>query len=153
MRYEGNEWRLSEIGEWRGTKIETDFLAEEEKADPHSISAAASTLRTLNTAIVTYATTYPEIGYPASIAALSGEGDGDPTLEHARLIDPAFMHEPAVRYGYEFRYTTIGPDHYQITATPQQFNEGSRSFFTDESCIIRSTTEGRPANVNDPPLE
>ena len=153
MRYEGSEWRLSEIGEWRGTKIETEFLPEEEKPENPLASAAASTLRTLNTAIVSYASTYPETGFPPNLAALSGEDNEEATPEHARLIDSVFMRSPAVKAGYEFRYTVIGAGHYQITATPLQFSEGSRSFFTDETCVIRSTTENRPATVNDPPLE
>jgi hypothetical protein len=84
---------------------------------------------------------------------LSGEGDQEPNPEHAMLIDSAFLQEPAIKNGYEFHYVRSGSDHYQITATPVQPGEGMPSFFTDETCFIRSTSESRPANVSDPPLD
>src|SRR5215470_5624010 len=49
MRYENDEWRLSEVGEWRGTNIEAEFLRKEGVTDDHGNSSAASMLRTLNT--------------------------------------------------------------------------------------------------------
>jgi hypothetical protein len=153
MRYESNEWRLAEVGEWRGTDVESEFLPKADSGDGRSTSAAASTLRTLNTALVAYVTTNPDLGYPSSLRALSGQDDESSTPEHARLIDNAFLQEPAVRNGYQFRYTRTGQEHYQITATPVQYNDGLESFFTDETAVIRFTKESRPANVGDQPLE
>ena len=110
-------------------------------------------LRMLNTSLVTYSTTYPEVGYPANLKALSGEENQQPSPEHATLIDPGFLKEPAIKNGYEFRYTRIGISGYQITATPQQYDQGQESFFTDETAVIRFTKESRPATANDPPLD
>jgi hypothetical protein len=153
MRYENDEWRLSEVGEWRGTDIEAEFLRKEGLNDDHSNSSAASMLRVLNTSLVTYSTTYPEVGYPANLKALSGEENQQPSPEHAALIDPAFLKDPAIKNGYEFRYTRIGSSGYQITATPLQYGQGQESFFTDETAVIRFTKESRPAMANDTPLD
>src|ERR1044071_5822219 len=153
MTYEDNEWRVMEVGEWRGTDVESEFLPKAASEATGSGAAAASVLRTLNTALVTYAATYPAEGYAPALRNLSGESDQEPDPEHAMLIDNAFLQEPAIKNGYEFHYVRSGPDHYQITATPVQPGEGLPSFFTDESCVIRSTSEGRAANANDTPLE
>ena len=153
MRYEGNEWRVMEIGEWHGTDVESEFLPKMASETTGSGADAASVLRTLNTALVTYATTYPDRGYAPTLRELSGQADQEPGPDHAMLLDPAFLQEPAIKNGYEFHYVRSGPDHYQTTATPVQPGEGLPSFFTDESCVIRSTLEARPANANDPPLE
>jgi len=153
MRYENDEWRLSEVGEWRGTNIEAEFLRKEGVTDDHGNSSAASMLRTLNTSLVTYNATYPEVGYPANLKALSGEENQKPSPEHAMLIEPAFLKEPAIKNGYEFRYTRIGSDGYQITATPLQYGQGQESFFTDETAVIRFTKESRPATASDPQLD
>jgi hypothetical protein len=153
MRFENDEWRLSEVGEWRGTNIEAEFLRKEGLVDDHGNSSAASMLRTLNTALVTYNATYPEVGYPSNLKTLSGEESQQSSPEHAMLIEPAFLKEPAIKNGYEFRYTRIGSSGYQITATPLQYGQGQESFFTDDSAVIRFTKESRPATANDSPLD
>jgi hypothetical protein len=152
MRYEDGNWRVQEIGEWRGTDVEEMFLHKDEPTEMHDADAAA-TLRTLNTSIVTYESTYPDAGYPPNLLALSGQPNDEPTREHAMLLDKSFAQEPLIRNGYEFRYQWTGQGHYQIMVTPVKFSEGSRSFFTDETCVIRATAENRPANAQDPPLE
>jgi type IV pilus assembly protein PilA len=152
MRYEANDWRLAEVGEWRGTEVESELLPKAGATEVHG-SSAASTLRTLNTAIITYATTYPDVGYPNSLPALSGQANQEPASDHAMLLDPAFSQELVIRNGYQFRYTRTGQEHYQITATPVQYNDGLESFFTDETAVIRTTKETRPATASDPPLE
>ncbi|HET9364889.1 MAG TPA: hypothetical protein VFP71_07800 [Candidatus Angelobacter sp.] len=153
MSYENNEWRVTHVGEWRGTDVESELLPKEEPKEQLSAATAASMLRTLNTALITYATTYPDQGYPSALRALSGQENDESTQDHAMLVDRAFLQDPAVRNGYEFRYIRTSQDTYQLTATPLQFTEGSRSFFTDESAVIRVTQENRPATAQDPPLE
>jgi hypothetical protein len=152
MHYENGEWRMSQVGEWRGADIEEMFLHKDEPTEMHDADAAA-TLRTLDTSIVTYESTYPDAGYPPNLLALSGQPNDEPTREHAMLLDKSFAQEPLIRNGYEFRYQWIGQGRYQIMAMPVKFSEGSRSFFTDETCVIRATAENRPANAQDPPLE
>lgn len=170
MRLEEGEWRVIGLGPWEHKNLEADdflqgFLPDKQAGDA---TAAASTLRTLNTALVTYATTYPQTGLPASLQQLSGASGSEPSSQHAMLMDPAFATVPLIRDGYEFRYTLIEPGainpetdkepqepqgRYTITATPVEFGKtGSKSFFTDQSCVVRFTTENRAANENDEPL-
>lgn len=153
MSYENNEWRVTHVGEWHGTDVESELLPKEEPKEQPIASAAASMLRTLNIALITYITEYPDQGYPAALRALSGQENDKPTQDHAMLVERAFLQEPAVRNGYEFRYIRTSQETYQLTATPLQFTEGSRSFFTDESAVIHVTQESRPATAQDPPLD
>lgn len=153
MTYENNEWRVTQVGEWRGTDVESELLPKSESTEQPITAAAVSTLRTLNTALVTYIAAYPDQGYPSALQALSGAENQQPSPDHAMLVDPTFLQDPAVRNGYQFRYIRTGQGSYQLTATPLQFAEGSQSFFTDESAVIRVTRESRPATADDPPLE
>ena len=50
-------------------------------------SAATSTVRTINTAQITYSTTYPEQGYARDLATLGGNCTSGGTAEHACLLD------------------------------------------------------------------
>src|SRR5258708_38921812 len=161
MRFEGDEWRVMKVGHWQGTDLEAEFLHKAEAQDQASEAVAASTLRTLNTALVAYSTSYPEVGYPAALQSLSGQEDQEASAEHAMMVDGAFMTTPVTKAGYEFRYVLIDPGkvsghegRYQITATPLEPGKaGVKSFFTDQTAVIRATTESRPANENDPPVQ
>ena len=153
MRFEDGEWRVHQAGQWQKRDLEEVFLPKEEPREQSPGAAAASTLRMLNTAMVTYITAYPDQGCPASLQVLSGRENQEATQDHAMLLDQNFLQEPVVKNGYEFRYLRIDKEHYQITATPVQWGEGARSFFTDETAVIRATAESRPANASDPPLE
>jgi type IV pilus assembly protein PilA len=107
-------------------------------------SAAASTVRTLNTAQVTYQTEYPAKGYARDLATL-GPGSsgtcGTPSQDTACLIDAplANLNEKG-----GFRYTltaTCGTDDvcndYVVLATPLSSATGGRSFCSTSDAIIR----------------
>jgi hypothetical protein len=138
---------------WEGTNLESQFLPKEEPKQQPTAAAAASMLRTLNTSLITYASTYPDQGFPSALSALSGQENQQATPDHAMIVEPAFLQEPTVKDGYEFRYVRTAQDTYQLTATPLQFAEGLQSLFTDESAVIRMTRESRPATAQDPPVE
>ena len=89
--------------------------------------------------------------------------DGPPppeVPEHSYQLDPAFIKDPTVKDGYVFHYRLIDPGtmgkddgKYQITATPVQFGKtGNKSYFMDQTAVIRFTKENRDANENDEPL-
>src|SRR5579884_1756924 len=154
MKLEENEWRIQQIGQWQKTDLAEELLRtgrREVQDDPEQ--SAASVLRTLNTAIITYQTTYPAQGFPTSLQALSAKEEDQPSPDHAQLLDPSYLQEPVIKSGYEFRYTRLDESHYQITATPVRPSDGLKSLFTDETAVIRATTEARPANAGDPPLD
>ena len=136
-------------------------------------AAAAASLRTINVAAIAYQGAYSN-GFPPSMDALGAAELGGPaTCDHARLIDPLLARR--VKYGYAFAYlprpvvfqarpalspeaiakgcTVPGGTGYTVTAFPvRPGSTGARSFFTDETGIIRYETNG-PATVNSPPVQ
>lgn len=124
---------------------------------PHAGSnqaAAVGSLLTIDTAEVTYSSTYTK-GYSPSLAALDGKPSGEPTAESAELIDEVLGR--GEKAGYRFVYKAA-PDadgvirHYTIVARPLKHPGGGNSYFTDETGVIRMTTEDRDATATDPPL-
>jgi type IV pilus assembly protein PilA len=114
-------------------------------------ASAVGSLRTLNTATVTYSTTYG-IGFPA---AMSNMGPGTASSTTADLVDSVLA--GGVKSGYSFSYSAATAvsgtiNAYTITATPTNAGvTGQRSFFTNESGVIRGNSSGN-ADVNSTPL-
>lgn len=122
-------------------------------------TAAASTVRTLNTAEITYASNYPTAGFAKSLEVL---GPGHPpvdctnatnaTAEHACLVDAALAcasGTACVKYGYRFSLTGIcgdaGPcSDYVITATPVTSTTGTKSFCSTNDAVIRFQSGSQP---------
>jgi type IV pilus assembly protein PilA len=106
-------------------------------------SSAAGSLRTLNSACASYAMLYG--GYPRSLANL---GPGNPTHSGAAdLIDSVLV--SGRKDGYVFTYTPGATGvsgnvlSYSITASPvTPGTTGRRSFFTDQSGVIRANISG-----------
>ncbi len=119
-------------------------------------AVAVGSVRTLNTACVTYSGTYG--GFPPSLSALGGEGSGaEPSATAAQLIDNAL--QTGRKSGYDFTYSAGPIDNtgviasYAINANPVvPGNTGFRYFFTDQSGVIRAERTG-PANEDSPPIE
>jgi len=114
-------------------------------------ASAVGSMRTLNTACVSYSTTYG--GYPASIAAL---GPSTPaTSAAADLIDSVLT--TTNKSGYTFAFTpgaAVGGaiQTYTIAATPiTPGTTGQRGFFTDQSGVIRADAAGT-ATVTSTPI-
>lgn len=112
--------------------------------------SAIANLSNLVTALVSYSAGFSEM--PDRIDMLGGPAEGEPTADHAGLIEQELA-STHVQSGYKFEYQRTSVDSYQITARPLEFGKsGSRNFFADESGVIRVTDEDRPATVNDPML-
>ena len=121
-------------------------------------SSAVGSLRTINTAEVTYATTYPKVGFSSSLEVLGGAVPCDASSTSACLVDQALA--SGRRSGYVLTYTPGPPDaegvitSYTAIARPMVFGKsGQRSFFTDQTGVIRATQEDRAPTVQDPPLQ
>jgi len=119
-------------------------------------ASAVGSLRTLNTAEVTYSSTYPH-GFSPDLKSLDGEGTGVASETNAELIDSVLG--SGTKSGYNFIYTPGPKDasgvisSYSIVARPVQFGRtGQFNYYTDQSGVIRMTKEDRPAGPNDPPL-
>lgn len=127
-------------------------------------ASAVGSIRTLNVAEVSYATSFPNLGFTCDFGKLSAEGPNSKPL-----IDPILA--SGVRSGYRFELTgcvtsaeadpetaaeqTDAPFgvaenavlFYQITATPvKPGNTGQRTFCSDQSGVIRFVLNGSPAD-------
>ncbi len=79
-------------------------------------------------------------GYAMTLVDLGSRG----------LIDSAL--ESGVKDGYVFSMGSFGSV-FTVTATPMTYGStGSRSFFSDETGVIRYTRESRPATAEDLPI-
>jgi hypothetical protein len=108
-------------------------------------ASAASALRTLNTAEVSYVAAYPAHGYTCTLSDLGGMGGGGGADEHhALLIEPRLA--MGKKNGYVFRVS--GCDgapaaRYHVTAVPADPGSGTRAFCSDESAVIRFSGDGK----------
>jgi type IV pilus assembly protein PilA len=102
-------------------------------------SAAVASLRTLNTAEISYNSAYPSVGYASSMAALSGTSCTPPSSAGACLIDTALA--GGQRSGYSFTLTNVTgtPNStYNAIATPILWNySGIRYFCSYADAVVR----------------
>lgn len=117
-------------------------------------ASAVGSLRALNTALVTYASTYGQ--FPVRMEHLGPPTDGFAAANAADLIDEVLA--AGTKFGYRFEYLvwdTDGDglrDSYTLTARPLELGlTGQRSFFTDQSGVIRAETDGI-ADESSPPI-
>ena len=118
-------------------------------------ASAAQSLRTIQSSETAYATTYPNVGFSSTLAAL-GDGGTSPcsaSSTQACLIDPVLA--SGSKSGYRFVWTgdgltpSIG---YTINADPiTRGSSGRRSFFTNYPGVIRYN-DSAPATSNDPTI-
>jgi len=131
---------------------------------PSNEASATATLRTLNTAQITFASTYGK-GFTDGLNRLGQPpGSRQPDENGADLVDPVLSGAAQggnlsfTKNGYRFTYTP-GPGGFGFIATftivaePLQYGvSGTRSFFTDQSAVIRATSENRQATASDSPI-
>ena len=117
-------------------------------------ASAVSSLRSLNTACITYNSTYGQ--FPPLVADLGPVAAGAvPTSTTADLVDSVLAPATGVptHSGYNFTFTIgTGNASYTILADPITVNQtGVRHFFTDVSGVIRYNST-QVATVADSPL-
>lgn len=128
-------------------------------------SSAVTSLRTISTAQITYAATYPEVGFAADLTSLAPPaGDGLPSSSAADLIDPILGTGLKSGYGFQdsgatdgcsapnglFNVTAGGGVNiaFEIFACPLSQNRtGIRNFCADNSGVIRRGAD--PSSVCD----
>jgi len=111
--------------------------------------AAAAHMRTLNTAesmylsqFGTFATTLAQLGPPTS-------GNAGPSAADLIPSDLA----TGKKGGYTFTLTQT-PQGYSVTGVPDVFNTtGRRTFFTDQTMVIRQNWTQEPATAASPELK
>jgi prepilin-type N-terminal cleavage/methylation domain-containing protein len=126
-------------------------------------ASAVGSLRTLNTAEITYATTY-NTGYTSALGYLGPPTSGNPVATAAGLIDSVLSGSSAgatasssVKSGYQFVYTAAATDlsgrvnTYGITATPITVGTtGTNYYYTDMSGVIRQNSTATAGSTDSP---
>jgi len=106
-------------------------------------SSAVGSIRTINTAEVTYATTYPNVGFTCTLGALGGTGTAA-TSGNALLIDNVLA--LGSKSGYDFTLDTCTGTPiviYQSHGLPTVVGQtGQRAFCSDQSGVIRFDATG-----------
>jgi type IV pilus assembly protein PilA len=115
-------------------------------------SAAASQLRTLNTAQTSYITAYPAAGY-GTLAALGGAVPCTPSSTTACLIDNSLAGNYAGngKNGYMFTNTLSNSNtQYDVTAYPIAVGStGINSFCAIEDAVVRKDSTGANNSAHD----
>jgi type IV pilus assembly protein PilA len=107
-------------------------------------TAALKAIQTINTAQVQYNSQFGR--FAASLTELGPPTSGADTVSAANLISADLA--SGEKQGYRFTLTGT-PGGYAITAVPSAFGStGSRTFFSDQSLVIRENYGQEPATVN-----
>ncbi len=103
-------------------------------------SSAVAALRTLNTAQISYNSTYPTAGYATALANLAGTNCAPPDSTAACLIDTALASGTKSGYSFNLGGTSGSPvSAYTVAADPIVANQtGVRHFCSIADAVIRS---------------
>jgi prepilin-type N-terminal cleavage/methylation domain-containing protein len=109
-------------------------------------ASAVNSIRSINTAEISYQTAYPSVGYAAVLANLGGAAPCNPSPTSACLIDNTLASASpgnGSKSGYVFAATGLTPvnnvnTQYTVGASPLTFNmSGIRNFCSNEDGVIR----------------
>jgi prepilin-type N-terminal cleavage/methylation domain-containing protein len=114
-------------------------------------ASAVGSLRTINTAEISYASTYPSIGFATSLATLGpgATAGATSTSANAALLDNVLGNSTCTgttcpKSGYNFYITASGTapvSTYSSNANPLVVDQtGKRRFYSDASGVIRYNT-------------
>jgi type II secretory pathway pseudopilin PulG len=129
-------------------------------------ASAVGSLRTIDVAAFSYMKSYDN-GFPPSLGVLAGTGD--PSCDHAGLIDGVLASGQKNGYLFTYQRTTgdqfspapksppsgcssVGGSAFSVTADPiTPGTSGQASYYTDQTGIVRFETSGA-ATANSPPI-
>jgi type IV pilus assembly protein PilA len=167
MKQEAQVWTLNEISVTIHLPLaDPDFLkAITEKMKPQatanttftprtetsvqtggSDAAVIAAMRTILTAEITYASSYPNVGFTCSLSSLDGFGGGEPNERQAMLINSGLA--SGKKYGFVFTLSECGgapATGFHLTAAPNGNVFGRKAFCADQSGVIRSSSDGNAA--------
>ncbi|MGA2353366.1 MAG: prepilin-type N-terminal cleavage/methylation domain-containing protein [Terriglobales bacterium] len=105
-------------------------------------SSAVASIRTINTAMISYNSAYPTVGFAANLGALSGTSCAPPTSAGACLIDTQLS--SGTKSGYSFEAASSGSapaSSYYTSGSPLTPNQsGVRSFCSIADAVVRYST-------------
>ncbi len=102
-------------------------------------SSAVASVRTVNTAQISYNSAYSSVGYSSSLANLSGSSCSPPSSTSACLIDTQLASGSKSGYSFGIQGVNGTPGaSYQVLAAPVQPNQsGVRYFCSFEDAVVR----------------
>jgi type IV pilus assembly protein PilA len=120
-------------------------------------ASAVGSIRTINTSEITYASTYPNIGFGTLPQLGPDAGGAGGTQTNAGLLDSVLgcAAPPCTKSGYQFVITlnaTTPITTYAVTGDPQNSQTGQRHFYSDQSGVIRYNVSAA-ASATDSPLQ
>jgi type IV pilus assembly protein PilA len=121
-------------------------------------ASAVGSVRTINTAQVTYASTYPDIGFAVAMSNLGPDSAGvGGTSTNSGLVDGILgcATAPCVKSGYQFTVAALSPSGCGVPGTPCATytvigdpvtvgQTGQRFFCSDQSGVIRFNQTASP---------
>jgi prepilin-type N-terminal cleavage/methylation domain-containing protein len=121
-------------------------------------ASAVGSVRTINTAEITYAATYPDIGFTCTASQLGPPASGTPTSTAAGLIDSVLAGGAKSGYNLALSNCTGGTNQpivtFTVTATPVSDGQtGIRRFCSDQSGVIRYAPTGTCDVTSSNPLQ
>jgi hypothetical protein len=172
MKQEGRIWKLNEISvtirlplaDPDLLKAMTESMKARETANvsvtPVSVTPPAQTatssagsdaqvlaaMRTILTAEITYATSYPRVGFTCTLSDLDGFGGGEPNEHQAMLINSGLA--SGKKYGFVFTLSGCGgtpATSFHLSAAPNANTFGRKAFCANQSGTIRSSDDGNAA--------
>jgi len=102
-------------------------------------SSAVASLRTLNTAMISYDSSYPTVGFVTTLGALAGTSCTPPASSGACIIDTTLASGKKSGYSFTLTGTSGTPNAtYQIRADPLNPNQtGVRYFCSFADAVVR----------------
>jgi len=117
-------------------------------------ASAVGSTRTINTAEVTFASTFPNHGF-ATLTHLGPPSSGAINDTGAGLLDSVLA--GGTKSGYVFTVATSGAPSgggaasiYSVSGDPQNSQTGQRHFFSDQSGVIRFNVSGTASSSSSP---
>src|SRR5580704_13848036 len=118
-------------------------------------ASATQSVRTINTAVITYSSTYQNVGFPPSLTSLSGPAPCTASSTNACLLDEVLG--AGTKAGYKFVYAGDGLTPsvtYSVTATPITLGmSGQRMFCSDQTSVIRFDPSGAGCTGASAPIQ
>jgi TonB family protein len=139
MKQEAGVWRLNEISiSVRLPLADPDFLkAMEERQRSQNEGLTIGSIQQLNMAEKTYSAI--EGHFACSLSALAPKGPSG--------SNPTYLYDPQLatgnKNGYLFVISACDSTHYKVVAEPAVSGSGQRAFCSDESGIVRASSDGK----------
>jgi prepilin-type N-terminal cleavage/methylation domain-containing protein len=119
-------------------------------------ASAVASVRTIVTGQITYASTYPSIGFATTLAELGPPSSGStPTSGSSMVIDNLLA--TGAKSGYTLAMTGDTTDtpgvYFTVTNTPVSTSTGTRQFCSDQSGVIRYVSGTSGCTSTSSPLQ